>query len=299
MTINWSIRHLSQLGISQEKQGEGRAVLSCTHLVYALQYLKFETQLEGDLVTTTLVYGLENIMFGRLVIFALLAIAVSGCAVHREEEENLVSPGTIYTQSKAVMETVLLGAEYGSGGAISRYTRSPRISIFNADINKRGYVNSALGQINAAINGSGIQVSVGAENDRSADILIYYAPMSSFAQIARDNGFTYSEGNSGFFWSFWGPNREITKSIVMIATDVLSAYQLQSVTLEELTQCMGAVNDQSMIYDSIFYESAYDSGYATQYGAFDFRLLGFLYKVLQPGYTKAKVDYLFDVYWTE
>lgn len=239
-------------------------------------------------------------MFGRLVIFSLLAIAVSGCAVSREEEEeNLVSPGTIYTQSKAVMETVLLGAEYGSGGAISRYTRSPRVSIFNADTAKRGYVNAALGQINNAINGSGIQVSVGSENDRSADILVYYAPMSSFAQIARDNGFTYSSGNSGFFWSFWGANREISKSIVMIATDVLSAYQMQSVTLEELTQCMGPVNDQSDLYGSIFYETPWDSGYATQYAAFDVRLLGFLYKVLQPGQTKAKVDYLFDVYWTE
>lgn len=235
-------------------------------------------------------------MFRQIFASFVMAFTIIGCAVHSGSDEALSPKSEL---SRKFVETVLLGAEYGASGSIARFARSPRISVFGADANRRSMVQSAVGQINQAISRSGIQMSVGAENDRSADMLVYYAPMTDFARIAQENGFQYYSGNSGFFWIFWNGSHEITKSIVCIATDVLSSTQLQSVTLEELTQAMGAVNDQNFVQDSIFFESPNDSGYAMQLGALDRDLLDFLYTKLRPGLSATQVDYVFKRSWTE
>lgn len=235
-------------------------------------------------------------MFRTSFYILFLSIALAGCAV--QSEDSLLS-GPKSETSRQFVETVLLGSEYGDSGAVTRFARSPRLSVFGADNNKRFLVQSAISQINGAIAASGIQIQVASENDRNADILVYYAPMSQFAQIARDNGFEYHSGNSGFFWMFWNGNHEITKSIVMIATDVLNSTQLASVTLEEITQSLGPVNDQRIIQDSIFFESSFDSGYATKLGGLDKSLLKFLYGTLRPGDAVDRVDYYFNRYWTE
>ena len=235
-------------------------------------------------------------MFRQIALTLLFSSLLLGCAV-QSEDSYVSSPKS--ELSRRFVDTVILGSEYGQSGAVSRFAKSPRLSIFGADSARRSMVTSATAQINRAIFNSRIQINVGAESDRSADILLYYAPMSQFASIARENGFEYSSGNSGFFWIFWNGNHEITKAVVMIASDVHTENQLRSVTLEELTQAMGAVNDQAFLNGSIFYETASDAGFAQELSVMDQKLMAFLYGRLNPGYDKRAVDYVFNRYWVD
>ena len=99
---------------------------------------------------------------------------------------------------------------------------------------------------------------------------------------------------SGYFASTWNGRHEIVKSVAMVATDRHSGVQLRSVVLEEMVQSLGPGTDQSIVKNSIFYETSTDSGFADHLSVFDRNLLRVLYQDLQPGADKTQVEVAFE-----
>ncbi len=99
------------------------------------------------------------------------------------------------------------------------------------------------------------------------------------------------------------PERDFTPSELDIDRLVPNPRQPRTVIddlkLEELTQSMGAVNDQSFLNGSIFYETSYDSGFAQELSIMDQKLMAFLYGRLNPGYDLRTVEYFFNRYWVD
>ncbi len=221
-------------------------------------------------------------------------LLLASCGAKSNSGTNLAA-GT--AQELAVLKKVVLGAEYNNDGTVYRYTQIPSISIFQGNSTQQNIVNYVIGQLNSAFVGTSFRVKLAAPNDASAQIHVYFAPMGDFPTIANQNGFQYVSGNSGFFSSNWNNRHEIQNSVVMIATDVLTLNQQISVALEEMSQCMGPGGDQSVIKDSIFYETDTDPGYAMAYSTFDKRVLRLLYGHLQPGDRETQLVDAFNNYW--
>ncbi|MCB0404381.1 MAG: DUF2927 domain-containing protein [Bdellovibrionales bacterium] len=197
----------------------------------------------------------------------------------------------------ALLSGVVLGAEYGGGNTVVRWTHSPTLSFFNATSLQKQYANAALAQVNYAIRYSGIQVQVVADNQMSADIKVAFGPASQMSQMGDYFGIDYVEGNSGFFWTHNDAVGRILDGVVLIQSDIGSDLVLRHTLLEELTQVMGPMRDQALYEDSVYYEKNGVSGVVTQLSQIDARIVAFLYMYLEPGDTLEDVLQKFVAIW--
>jgi hypothetical protein len=144
---------------------------------------------------------------------------------------------------------------------------------------------------------TGVPVELVADGDPTAKIKVFYAAQAEFPSIGTDNGFTYVEGNAGYFHAFWNSDFEIDRVFVLLASDKLSGDSLRHFTFEELTQSFGPARDSDLYSDSVFFADGSDGGSATQLSGLDRKLLTFLYTQLRPGDDQLKVQRAFDQHW--
>jgi hypothetical protein len=185
---------------------------------------------------------------------------------------------------------VTLGTEYGDAPrVVTRWTRSPVLSVFGANDLQAAVVRHAVQQINGALAGTAVPgIQLGLPNNKAAEIHVHFAPLREFERLARDNGFPYQAGNDGYFAVFWNQRHELIRARVLLASDRLRGPRLLRLTLEEITQCLGLANDSELIPDSIFYAGR-RHGPMTQLSELDKRLIRFLYTAVPPGTTEAQL----------
>lgn len=223
------------------------------------------------------------------------ALLLSACSAERGE--RLYSEKT--NLARQFVHAVLHASEFGGDGGCARFGGPATVSFFSGSSEEKALLERTIQKTNRALAATPMRLNLGSDHDFSAQIHVYYAPVSEFTKIAESEGFTYIPGNSGFFWSFWNEDHEIVRSVVLIANDYLYGSMLESVTLEELTQSLGPAGDQSLVKDSIFYETSWDPGFATEYSELDVQTLQFLYRDINPGDTAAFVDRAFNLFWIE
>lgn len=193
---------------------------------------------------------------------------------------------------------VTLGTEYGGGAQlVARWTQSPTLSVMEGSAADRAHLDELVPELGALI--APLSIQVVADGDASANIEVYFTQLASFDAIAQQKGFSVAPGNWGYFWMFWAPDRSLTKSIVLLATDVLDDDQLRHYTFEETTQSLGLATDSAIFSDSIFYAQGSDGGDATELGALDQRLVRFVYTYLAPSDGVAELDAAFDTHFFE
>lgn len=199
---------------------------------------------------------------------------------------------------KKWVETVSLGSEFGGDGEIAtRWTRPVRFSVMEGDRAVRKDMLDLIPTLNEVLAPAGAPISVVADRTGDAEITVYFAPMARFDAIARGQGFSYVKGNYGFFHVFWNVRRELTRSVILMATDKLSGASLRHFSYEELTQSLGLTNDSPVFADSIFYANGADGGAASKLSTLDRKLLSFFYTRVQPGDDRRRLDTAFDAYW--
>jgi hypothetical protein len=207
---------------------------------------------------------------------------------------------TDLTEVKMWVKEVILGPEFGSSAKlVARWKTSPQVSVFGANSEQKQLVNEVVATLNTQLLPSGITMNVGADQDTSASFKIYFAPLSEFDQIAQDNGFTNVPGNWGLFWTFWNGNREIYKSVVMLANDLLTGTSMRHFAHEEITQALGMSNDSAIYSDSVFFAKGSDGGQAQTLSPLDKKLVQFVYQNVQPNDDEVQVDKAFDLYWVQ
>jgi hypothetical protein len=199
---------------------------------------------------------------------------------------------------KRWISEVTLGAEFGdTPKVVSRWTRSPMLSVFGASELETAVVRQVVGQLNEVLVGTAIHgVQFGLPNNKAAQIHVHFAPLREFERLARDNGFTYQAGNDGFFAVFWNPRHELTRARVLLASDRLKGTRLLRLALEEITQCLGLANDSTLVRDSIFFAGR-RHGPMTQLSELDKRLIRFVYTAVPPGATEAELQRAIERSW--
>ena len=196
------------------------------------------------------------------------------------------------------VEQVTLGGEYyASRGKVSaRWVKTPKLSVFGATSEQHEVVASTLAHLNDTLANTPInRIELINPNDRSADIVVYFARLGKFHDLAKWHGFKYVEGNWGYFYAF-SRGRIINGAIVLLASDKLRGNLLRHFTLEEITQSLGLFNDSWVFSESIFYAGRSNTQHLSE---LDKKLIIFLYKHIQPGSNRRDVRVVFKKYWKD
>lgn len=195
------------------------------------------------------------------------------------------------------VETVLVGTEYGPfEPVVSRWTRSPELSLFDASDDQEQAVLEMVYELNEILKPAGTQLKIGKPLDENAVFKIYFANRKQFPEIAARHHFEYVPGNAGFFYFWWNPGHEIHRAVVMIDKKQ-KGKQLRHYVHEEITQALGPANDSPIFSDSIFFEKGRNTGKATRFNELDRKLIFFLYKHVRPGYGREKIRETFEKHW--
>jgi hypothetical protein len=162
---------------------------------------------------------------------------------------------------------IALGAEYGDdGSAIKKWATDVRIAVHgDPSAQDLATLDDVLADLNALI--GPIELSI-VDSDANADI--YFAPESEFSSIAPE----YIPVNMGFFWTWWDGAGAITETRILISTTGITQTERDHVIREELTQCLGLMNDSYAYEDSMFY---LPWSTTTEFAAIDEDLIEMLY----------------------
>ena len=116
------------------------------------------------------------------------------------------------------------------------------------------------------------------------DIEIYFASSGQFPSIEPN----YVPGNKGFFWAWWDSSGALYKARILVATDGITQKQRSHIIREELTQCLGIMNDSYEYEDSIFYQEWTDT---ESYAEIDRAVISILYDPrIEPGMDMEQVE---------
>ncbi|MGH9753350.1 MAG: DUF2927 domain-containing protein, partial [Blastocatellia bacterium] len=190
------------------------------------------------------------------------------------------------------IEQVTLGFEYGGEGRVcSRWARRPTLSMHGGSEAQTAVVRRAVKRLNETLAKTPIgAIEIIAPEIYKSDIRVYFAPLSELPKLAEENGFPYTPGNLGYFWTFWNQNHEIQRAFVLLASDTAYQKYLPHLALEEITQTLGLSGDSPEFKDSIFYSSGDEHGEVDELSALDKKLIIFFYNHIQPGAREKDVQ---------
>lgn len=196
-------------------------------------------------------------------------------------------------------QTVLLGSEFGGSGKLcSRWTKSPRLSVFGGTQQHRRVIEDTVAHLNETLAKTPIKrIELIKPNAEGAEIRVYFARLSEFNDLAKRHHFGYPAGNFGYFYTFWNGRHEMRSAIVMLATDRLTGNNLRHYALEEITQSLGLANDSPEFSDSIFFENGSNFGNAISLSSRDQKLLRIFYNHIKPGGRRTDIREAVRKYW--
>ena len=215
-------------------------------------------------------------MFANKINFLLLLfVAIPGNA-----------PAQIEPARLNFIQDVLFQTEYWAtpNRHCKRWVTGPRLSVFGSQDRHPKVVENVVKQLNSCLPDNK-QIKILSPDDQEATLKLYFVKQNEMRKLAEKNEFEFDSLNWGYFYSWWNPNYEIERSLVMIAEDKLSGYRLHHFVLEEVTQALGFPGDSHRFTDSVFYEDRdkREYGKATRLSNHDRQLIQFHYRYNKPG----------------
>ena len=194
---------------------------------------------------------------------------------------------------------VLLGAEYHrKTNRVTRWSASPTLSLIDADSETTRIASEVIGQLNKTLAQTRIRkIRLVAPGNYDARILVRCAPLDDLPRIANRHGFEYTVGNWGYFSIQRDTTHQILRAVVLIASDKLHGDSLRHFLLEEITQCLGPLNDSAIFEDSIFFSGNFRQGSPIALSPLDRRLLLFLYNHVPPGTKPEELLGIINEHW--
>jgi len=192
-----------------------------------------------------------------------------GCASAQTRKEQIIS----------YFFEIALGAEYGESiNRIAKWKKDIRIKIrgnpTKEDIHT---LNQVIKEINEIVKNIKIEVVKRREN-----VKLYFVPEPQFHKY--NSGYV-GGGLEGFVTVWSKSSRRIYKATILISTDITQKTR-SSVIREELTQCLGLLQDSWRYKDSIFHHHST----MNKYSEIDKAVIELLYlDEIEPNMSKDKV----------
>lgn len=194
-----------------------------------------------------------TILSKKWVRISTLALAITflcavGGVLHEVRKERIE-----YTNDEvAYFKEIALQVEYGSGKQqIHKWVKELKIKVIGAPT--AGDLEALEGTIdNLDALSENIHIRH-AKEDEAANTEIYFIPHSEFlTKNYVDKSILQSNWGLGIIW--WNRLGEINQAIVLIATDKTNSMERAHLIREELTQCLGLLNDSWEDSESLFYQ---------------------------------------------
>jgi hypothetical protein len=175
---------------------------------------------------------------------------------------------------------IAFGAEFGDV--------DPRILKWNEDVRIRiignfteadwTSVESVVRDLNGLIETLNLKIV-----DKNQNVSMYFTPESTFAEIEPN----YVPTNYGFFWTNWyDDNFELYSATILIASDYINQEERSHLIREELTQCLGLMNDSEIYSNSMFFQGWTKT---QDFSSLDKRLIRALYRPdIKSGMTRTE-----------
>tara|TARA_A100001011_G_C14206939_1_gene798203 strand:- start:324 stop:1067 length:744 start_codon:yes stop_codon:yes gene_type:complete len=165
---------------------------------------------------------------------------------------------------------IAFGSEYNSQDTqLKRWESNIRLKITGSPTTEdQNTVRTVISELNTLLEETEIRVSIAGESE-SYTTKIEFIPRENFRNsLPNSNNLA-----NGFVTVWYGSNRRIYKSHILIATDQ-SETRRQHVIREEITQSLGLLNDTYDYNNSIFYQ-----GYSTvsTFSEFDRAIIALAY----------------------
>ncbi len=182
---------------------------------------------------------------------------------------------TGYTDAEiAYFREIAGGAEFNPDvGVIHRWDHDVRITV-HGDATEADLVmlRGIVGELNVLVEDVEIGIVPAGGN-----VDLHFAPQETFGDIEPN----YIPGNSGFFWVTWNAEGAIEFARVLVASEGVNQEERAHLIREEITQCLGLMNDSWEYTDSIFYQG-WTAG--LEYTTIDRAIVEMLYRAeVQPG----------------
>jgi len=188
-------------------------------------------------------------------------------------------------------KTIALGFENGNASRVTRRWQSDVRIYLGGLVDEEIYqkVEKTVQGLNELIE---IDVTLSIVEDSTlSNVYAYFGSATAYENLFNDN----VGNNTGQFTVFWN-NNIINKARIFVDLNRLNATQQTSVILEEFTQMLGLGNDAATYSNSIFYETATNPGFVTEYSERDRAIINLLYRPeMGVGLNAATVDNLLRI----
>lgn len=218
-----------------------------------------------------------------LTALTVISVVLSGCLVPAagSRESSPVVQRDYSRQEKEYFMEIALGAEYGSSdSSIHKWDDDIRIKVKGSPTDEdMETLEDVIEELDRLTTGITLETVFW-----NPDIKIHFASVDRFVFIEPN----YVPGNMGFFWAWWDGTGELYKARILIARDRITQEERSHLIREELTQCLGMMNDSGRFEESIFYQGWTD---VQDYAEIDRAVISILYDPrIRPGMDRQEVE---------
>ena len=191
----------------------------------------------------------------------------------------------------AYFKTIALGFEDGTASKVTRRWQSDVRIYLGGLVDEEIYqkVEQTVQGLNDLIE-INVELSI-VEDSTLSNVYAYFGSAAAYEFLFNEN-----VGNNTGQFRVWWNNDIINKARIFVDLNRLNDTQQTSVILEEFTQMMGLGNDAAIYSNSIFYETASNPGFATEYSERDRAVINLLYRPeMGVGLNASTVDNLLRI----
>jgi hypothetical protein len=191
------------------------------------------------------------------------------------------------TAEKRYVELALLNGDPAQ--MCTRWTKTPKLSLFGATAAQTKAVTAALPQFNdILVATSVVGITLDKPSAAEADIKFHFAAARDLPAVAKKYDLTFPKGGRGLYGLWWNGKGELDRAVVLADAD-LKGDDLKRCVVTLLAHSMGVNHESHEFGDSVFNRLKGGNPSATALSAEDKKLLAFLYNQLQPGAKLADV----------
>jgi endonuclease/exonuclease/phosphatase family metal-dependent hydrolase len=192
----------------------------------------------------------------------------------------------------------VLGKEHGDGnGSIVCWDQPATVRAIGGNKENLKHLKSVIAELNDALEGTDMHYTL-SDRPQKKELRVYFAPSSEFPKLGKKEGITIHDNVDGFAALTWNTaSRIIDSATVFIATEKSSGQFQRHIILEEVTQTLGIMGDNTVYPESVTFSRGHDQGSAPTLGDVDKKALQLIYGHLKPGDDALQTGIQFSRFW--
>ena len=216
---------------------------------------------------------------------------------------KIVWDGKLQAETKAwrFLKETILDKEFGPGsGHTLRWTAANiTVRLIGGTPRQRDLAKSVVREINRTFSRTGKSFTI-SEKKRLREVRCYIGTFEELKKIYKKESLSPPNDYAGFASSTWYTDSKIIiEGTVLIATDRSKPKELRGVMVEELTQSLGLLGDNTVLPESVTFSRGNDHGNASHLSELDKKAIVLMYKHLKTGSTTKEVYTAFKKYWAK